>query len=79
MALFDPNIGSMSELLRATEAMAMAVHQENLIFITTAIFQIPFFDPEQPGAVNYGAMGVVVGHELTHHFGRSQFECLKSA
>eukprot|EP00976_Prorocentrum_cordatum_P010654 212585-Prorocentrum_minimum.AAC.1 len=30
--------------------------------------QYPFFDPRCDDAVNYGAMGVVVGHEMTHGF-----------
>lgn len=32
------------------------------------ILQWPFFDPASDDAVNYGAIGVVIAHELTHHF-----------
>lgn len=32
------------------------------------ILQWPFFDPTADDAVNYGAIGVVIAHELTHHF-----------
>jgi len=40
----------------------------NLICFPAAILQPPFYDPEADDAVNYGAMGAVVGHEMTHGF-----------
>jgi endothelin-converting enzyme/putative endopeptidase len=33
-----------------------------------AILQPPFFDPEADDAVNYGAIGAVIGHEIGHAF-----------
>src|SRR5512140_7542 len=33
-----------------------------------AILQPPFFDPNADDAVNYGGMGAVIGHEMTHGF-----------
>lgn len=40
----------------------------NEIVFPAAIMQAPFFDPKADDAVNYGAMGAVIGHELTHGF-----------
>jgi putative endopeptidase len=41
-----------------------------LVAITfpAAILQPPFFDPHADPAVNYGAIGAVIGHEMSHHF-----------
>jgi len=41
---------------------------KNQIAFPAGILQPPFFDPEHPMSVNYGAMGVVMGHELAHAF-----------
>ena len=38
------------------------------IVFPAAILQPPFFDPNADPAVNYGGIGVVIGHELSHHF-----------
>ncbi len=40
----------------------------NEIVFPAAILQAPFFDPKADPAVNYGAIGAVIGHEITHHF-----------
>jgi putative endopeptidase len=40
----------------------------NEIVFPAAILQPPFFDPNADPAVNYGAIGAVIGHEITHHF-----------
>ncbi|WP_404369356.1 M13 family metallopeptidase [Sphingomonas sp. MMS24-J45] len=40
----------------------------NEIVFPAAILQAPFFDPKADPAVNYGGIGVVIGHELSHHF-----------
>ncbi len=42
--------------------------QLNEIVFPAGILQPPFFDPKADDAVNYGAMGGVIGHELTHGF-----------
>jgi predicted metalloendopeptidase len=42
--------------------------QLNEIVFPAGILQPPFFDPEADDAVNYGAIGMVIGHEMTHGF-----------
>jgi putative endopeptidase len=41
-----------------------------LVAITfpAAILQPPFFDPNADPAINYGGIGAVIGHEMSHHF-----------
>ncbi len=40
----------------------------NEIVFPAAILQPPFFDPAADPAVNYGGIGAVIGHEISHHF-----------
>jgi putative endopeptidase len=40
----------------------------NEIVFPAGILQPPFFDPDADDASNYGAMGAVIGHEMTHGF-----------
>jgi putative endopeptidase len=42
--------------------------QLNTINFPAGILQPPFFDNAQEDAVNYGAIGMVIGHEITHGF-----------
>jgi putative endopeptidase len=40
----------------------------NAMNFPAAILQPPFFDPSRPLAMDYGAMGAVIGHEVSHSF-----------
>ena len=41
---------------------------KNEIVFPAGILQPPFFDPGADNAINYGGMGAVIGHEMTHGF-----------
>ena len=40
----------------------------NEIVFPAGILQFPFFHPDADDAINYGAIGLVIGHEMTHGF-----------
>ena len=40
----------------------------NALNFPAAIMQPPFFDPTQPASIDYGSMGSVIGHEISHSF-----------
>ncbi|CAH2709920.1 Endothelin-converting enzyme [Xanthomonas campestris pv. nigromaculans] len=50
------------------EVNALNVPLENRLLFPAALLQPPFFDPAADDAVNYGAIGAVIGHEISHSF-----------
>lgn len=42
--------------------------EKNQIILPAAILQPPFFNPDADPAVNYGAIGAIIGHEIAHAF-----------
>ena len=50
------------------EVNALNVPLENRLIFPAAILEAPFFDAAADDAVNYGAIGGVIGHEITHSF-----------
>ena len=41
---------------------------QNALNFPAAILQPPLFDPKAPDATNYGAIGAIIGHEISHSF-----------
>jgi putative endopeptidase len=52
-----------AQLVNAVNLPAM-----NAINFPAAVLQPPFFDPNQPLAMDYGAIGATIGHEISHSF-----------
>ncbi|HVS52126.1 MAG TPA: M13 family metallopeptidase [Opitutaceae bacterium] len=50
------------------EVNAVNMPMQNALNFPAAILQPPFFDPAAPDAVNYGSIGSVIGHEISHSF-----------
>jgi putative endopeptidase len=50
------------------ETNAYADVNKVLIVFPAGILQLPFFNKDADDAVNYGAIGAIIGHEMTHHF-----------
>jgi len=57
--------------MRPTEINAYYSPQSNKIVVPAGILRPPFYHFEHPHAENFGAIGFVVGHELTHGFDSS--------
>lgn len=55
---------------RMTPSMVNAYFDptQNEIVFPAGILQPPFFDPKMDDAVNYGGIGLVIGHEITHGY-----------
>jgi putative endopeptidase len=51
---------------QTVNAVNLPLH--NALNFPAAILEPPFFDPQAPAAVNYGAIGTVIGHEVSHSF-----------
>ncbi|EZP48909.1 M13 family metallopeptidase [Sphingomonas sp. RIT328] len=72
---YDYNIGHLGKPLQRwewgmTPMTVNAYANFGMVEIVSpaAILQPPFFDPAADPAINYGGIGAVIGHELSHHF-----------
>lgn len=54
--------------LAAHEVNAGSVPSKNKIIFPAGILQPPLFNADYPKYINYGSMGLIVGHEITHEF-----------
>ncbi len=52
----------------AQEVNAVQLPLQNAMNFPAAILEAPFFDPNADAAANYGAIGAVIGHEVSHGF-----------
>lgn len=52
----------------STVANAFYAFMQNTINIPNGVLQQPIYDENYPTSVQYGAMGVVIGHEIVHGF-----------
>ncbi|WP_292374566.1 M13 family metallopeptidase [Methanosarcina sp. UBA411] len=50
------------------ETNAYADYNKVIVVFPAGILQPPFFNKDADDAVNYGAIGAIIGHEMTHHF-----------
>ncbi len=50
------------------EVNAVNLPAMNALNFPAAILQPPFFDPGRPAVLNYGSIGAVIGHEISHSF-----------
>ena len=63
-----PDFAALAAELKRDPVNAYYDPTSNEICFPAAILQPPFFDVNADDATNYGAIGVVIGHEMTHGF-----------
>jgi putative endopeptidase len=68
MAKFDKPVDRQEWGMSASTVNAYEDPQTNTINFPAGILQPPFFDAAQSDAVNYGGIGMVIGHEIIHGF-----------
>ncbi|RHY58757.1 hypothetical protein DYB38_001967, partial [Aphanomyces astaci] len=59
------------------EATTLYRPHENKIILPVGILQKPFFDAQFDATQNFGAIGMVIGHEITHGFDNSGLQCIR--
>jgi putative endopeptidase len=68
LARIDGPVDRREWFMMPITANAYASFANNQIVFPAAYLQPPHFDPHADPAVNYGAIGYVIGHEISHHF-----------
>uniref|UniRef100_A0A224XBN1 Putative metalloprotease n=1 Tax=Megacormus gertschi TaxID=1843536 RepID=A0A224XBN1_9SCOR len=67
----DRNIWPKEPGLHATQTNALNMGDENVIVIPAGIQLEPIFDANRPNYWNFGSLGYILGHEITHSFDSS--------
>ena len=65
-SLIDPELWHMTPMM--VDAYAWISPNGNEMVFPAGILQPPYYDPNADPAVNYGGIGAVIGHEISHHF-----------
>ena len=75
LSIYRYNIGKLGKVLDRGEwwmtpqtVNAVNLPLQNALNFPAAILQTPYFDPTFDAAANYGAIGAVIGHEISHSF-----------
>ena len=55
-------------VLRPDSVNTMYAYSLNQIYIPLGIIQPPFYDEDQPTSLNFGQMGVLIGHEVNSFY-----------
>jgi predicted metalloendopeptidase len=68
VALLGRTVDPTEWCMSPQEVNAVNMPMQNALNFPAAILQPPFFDAAAPDAVNYGSIGAVIGHEISHSF-----------
>jgi putative endopeptidase len=68
LAKLDKPVDRAEWWMTAQTVNAVNLPLQNAMNFPAAMLEPPFFDPARDAAANYGAVGVVIGHEISHSF-----------
>jgi putative endopeptidase len=71
LAKLDQRVDRSEWVMTPQTVNAVNLPAMNAMNFPAAILQPPYFDPSRPAAMDYGAMGATIGHEVSHSFDNS--------